>query len=142
VTESHTPSAIQPHGTLLVVELASDRIVQVGLGTEAVLHSSRPILNRQLADVMGVPAAVVGSAAFSSEPVYVSSLIPERETCADIDITAHRSNGLLIIEIEGTNAPRLSAPHMLGRVRSISAALQTASDLPDTCRVAARELRD
>src|SRR6516165_2236558 len=92
----HTPSAIQPHGTLLVVELASDRIVQVGLGTEAVLHSSRPILNRQLADVMGVPAAVVGSAAFSSEPVYVSSLIPERETCADIDITAHRSNGLLI----------------------------------------------
>lgn len=138
----HIPSAIQPHGTLLVVDLASDRIVQAGLGTEAVLHPSRPFLNRQLTDVLGVPAAIVGGAAFSSDPVYVSSLIPERKACADIDITAHRSDGTLIIEIEHALATRLSAPHMLGRVRSISAALQTASDLLDTCRVAARELRD
>lgn len=137
----HIPSAIQPHGTLLVVDLASDRIVQVGIGTEAVLHPSRPFLNQQLSDVLGVPAAVVGSAAFSGERIYISSLIPELAARADIDVTAHRSDGLIIIEIERALTARPSAAQMLGRVRSISAALQAGSDLLDTCRSAACELR-
>jgi light-regulated signal transduction histidine kinase (bacteriophytochrome) len=126
---------------LLVVDLASDRIVQVGPGAEAVLKLSRPFLNRELSGVLGVSAAVVGSTAISSEPVYVSSLIPEPESCAGIDVTAHRSDGLLVIEIERALEPHPSAPNMLGRVRSISAAVQAGSELLDTCRVAAHELR-
>jgi two-component system, chemotaxis family, sensor kinase Cph1 len=136
------PSAIQPHGTLLVVDLTSDRVVQVGIGTEAVLQPSRPLLNQRLTDVLGVPAAVVGSTAFSGEPIYVSSLIPGLAARDDIDVTAHRSDGLIIIEIERAFTARPSAAHMLGRVRSISAALQAGSDLLDTCRSAAGELRE
>ena len=108
----HIPSAIQPHGTLLVVDLASDRIIQVGAGTEAVLHSSQPFPGQRLCDVLGVPAAAVGTVAFSREPVYISSLIPELAARADLDVTAHRSEGLIIIEIERALTARPSAAHM------------------------------
>jgi two-component system, chemotaxis family, sensor kinase Cph1 len=137
----HIPSTIQPHGTLLVVDPASDRIIQAGVGTEALVPlESRPP-GQRLTDVMGVPAAIVGSAAHSSDPVYASSLIPELAARADIDVTAHRSGGLIIIEIERALAARPSAAHMLGRVRAISAALQASPDPLRTCRSAARELR-
>jgi two-component system, chemotaxis family, sensor kinase Cph1 len=138
----HIPSAIQPHGTLLVVDPASDRIVQVGSGTETALYRSWPLLDRQLTDVLGITAEVVGHAVLSSEPVYISSLIPNRETHASIDVTAHRSGRLIIVEIEPACTARPSGAHMLGRVRSISATLQAAPDLLQTCRCAARELRD
>jgi two-component system, chemotaxis family, sensor kinase Cph1 len=137
----HIPSAIQPHGTLLAVDPASDRIVQAGIGTEMLLHSPRPVLDQRLIDVLRVPAAFVGRAAFSGEPVYISSLVPELAACADIDVTAHRSDGLVIMEIERALTARPSAAHMLGRVRSISAALQQGADLLDTCRLGTRELR-
>jgi light-regulated signal transduction histidine kinase (bacteriophytochrome) len=126
---------------LLVVDVASDRIVQVGIGTEALLHPSRALLDQRLTDVLGVPAAVVGSAALPGEPVYISSLIPELTARTDIDVTAHRSDGFIIMEIERTLTARPSAAHVLGRVRSISAALQAGPDLLQTCRSAARELR-
>jgi light-regulated signal transduction histidine kinase (bacteriophytochrome) len=83
----------------------------------------------------------VGNAAFSREPVYISSLIPELTARADIDVTAHISDGLIIIEIERALVEHPSAAHMLGRVRSISAALQAAPDLLHICRSATRELR-
>jgi two-component system, chemotaxis family, sensor kinase Cph1 len=137
----HIPSAIQVHGTLLVVDPASDEIIQVGVGAEGLLPQSSPLLGERLTDVLGAPAAFVGSAAFSGEPVYVSSLIPELAARADIDVTAHRSEGLIIIEIERALTARPSAAHMLGRVRSISAALQAGPDLLHTCRSAAHELR-
>jgi two-component system, chemotaxis family, sensor kinase Cph1 len=137
----HIPSAIQPHGTLLVVDPASDRIVQVGSGTETALRSSRPLLDLQLADVLGITAEVIADAILSTDPAYISSLIPDREIRGNIDVTAHRSGGLIIIEIEPANTARPSAAHMLGRVRSISAGLEAAPDLLQTCRYAAHELR-
>jgi two-component system, chemotaxis family, sensor kinase Cph1 len=136
----HIPSAVQAHGTLLVVDPASDRVVQAGVGAERVLPLSSPPLGQRLTDVLGVPAAIVGSAAFSGEPIYISSLIPELAARADIDVTAHISDGLIIIEIERALVARPSAAHMLGRVRSISAALQAGPDLLHTCRSATREL--
>jgi two-component system, chemotaxis family, sensor kinase Cph1 len=123
------------------VDPASETIIQAGTGEEVLIPLSPPPLGQQLTDLLGVPAAVVGTAAFSREPVYISSLIPELAARVDIDITAHRSHGLIIIEIERAVAARPSAAHMLGCVRSISAALQVGPDLLDTCRSAAREVR-
>ncbi len=137
----HIPSAIQPHGTLLVVDPASDGIIQAGVGAERLIPLSSPPLDQRLTDVMGVPAVIIGMAAYSRDPVYVNSLIPELSARSDIDVTAHRSDGLIIIEIERALAARPSAAHMMGRVRSISTALQTGPDLLDTCRSATRELR-
>jgi two-component system, chemotaxis family, sensor kinase Cph1 len=137
----HIPSAIQPHGTLLVVDPASDRVIQAGAGAERLLPPFSPPLGQRLTDVLGLPAAIVGSAALSGEPIYISSLIPELAARADIDVTAHMSDGLIIIEIERALVTRPSAAHMLGRVRSISAALQTGPNLLHTCRSATRELR-
>ena len=135
------PSAIQPHGTLLVVDTASDRVIQVGVGAERLLPLSSPPLDQRLTEVFGVPAALVGDAAFSREPVYINSLVPELAAHAVIDITAHRSDGLIVAEIERALIPRPSAAHILGRVRSISAALQAGPDLVHKCRFATRELR-
>jgi two-component system, chemotaxis family, sensor kinase Cph1 len=137
----HIPSAIQPHGTLLVLDPASERVVQAGAGTDRLIPHSSPPLGQRLIDVLGVPAGIVGSAASSGEPVYISSLIPELAARADIDETAHTSDGLIIIEIERALAARPSAAHMLGCVRSISASLQAGPDLLRTCRSATRELR-
>jgi two-component system, chemotaxis family, sensor kinase Cph1 len=137
----HIPSAVQPHGTLLVVDPALDRVIQAGVGAERLLPLSSPPLGQRLADVLGVPAATVASAAFSGEPIYISSLISELAARADIDVTAHISDGLIIIEIERALVASPSAAHMLGRVRSISAALQAGPDLLHTCRSATYELR-
>jgi two-component system, chemotaxis family, sensor kinase Cph1 len=137
----HIPSAVQPHGILLVVDSASDSVIQAGVGAERLLPLSSPPLGQRLTDILGVPATFIASAAFSREPVYISSLIPELAARADIDATAHMSDGLIIIEIERPLAARPSAAHMLGRVRSISAALQEGPVLLDTCRSATRELR-
>jgi chemotaxis family two-component system sensor kinase Cph1 len=137
----HIPSAIQPHGTLLVVDPASERVIQAGIAAERLIPLSSPPLGQRLTGVLGVPAGIVRSAAYAGEPVYISSLAPELAARPDIDVTAHRSQGLFIIEIERAVAARPLAAHMLGRVRSISAALQAGSDLLDTCRSASRELR-
>jgi two-component system, chemotaxis family, sensor kinase Cph1 len=137
----HIPSAVQPHGTLLVVDPASGRVIQAGVGAERPIPPSPPPLGQRLTDLLGVPAGIVESVAYSRESVYISSLVPELADRADIDITAHRSQGLIIIEIERALAARPSAAHMLSRVRSISAALQTGPDLLHTCRSATRELR-
>jgi two-component system, chemotaxis family, sensor kinase Cph1 len=136
----HVPSAIQPHGTLLVVEPASDRIIQVGVGAERLLPPSSPLLGQRLTDVLGVSAALVQAEVYSREPVYIGSVVAELAH-SGIDVTAHRSNRFIIIEIERALATRPSAAHMLGRVRSISAALQEGPDVLSTCRCAARELR-
>jgi two-component system, chemotaxis family, sensor kinase Cph1 len=137
----HIPSAIQPHGTLLVVDPASERVIQAGVGAERLIPLSSPPLGERLTDVLGLPAGIVGSAVYSREPVYISPLVPELAARADIDATAHRSDGLIIIEIECALAARTSAAHMIGRVRSISAALQAGSDLLHICRSATREVR-
>jgi two-component system, chemotaxis family, sensor kinase Cph1 len=132
----HIPSAIQPHGTLLVVDPASERVIQAGVGAERLIPLSSPPLGQRLTDVLGLPAGIVGSAAYSREPVYISPLVPELAARTDIDVTAHRSDGVIIIEIERALAARTSAAHMIGRVRSISAALQAGSDLLHICRSA------
>src|SRR5262249_33067069 len=79
----HIPSAIQPQGTLLVADPASGGIIQAGVGAERLIPLSSPPLGQRLTDVLGVRAAIVGSAAFSGEPVYISSLIPELAARAD-----------------------------------------------------------
>ena len=137
----HIPSAVQPHGTLLVIDPASETIVQAGLGAERLLPISSPPLGQRLSDVLGVPAGIVGSAVYSRESVYINSLVPALAARADVDMVAHRSQGLIIIEIERAVAPRPSAADMLGRARSISAALQVGPDLLDACRSATGELR-
>jgi two-component system, chemotaxis family, sensor kinase Cph1 len=137
----HIPSAIQPHGTLLVVDPASERVIQAGVGAERLIPLSSPPLGQRLTDVLGVPPGIVGNATYSREPIYISSLVPELAARADIDITAHRSHGLVIIEIERALAARPSAAHMLGCVRSLSAALQVGPDLLDACRSATGKLR-
>jgi two-component system, chemotaxis family, sensor kinase Cph1 len=110
------------------------------VGAARLIPLSSPPLGQRLTDVMGVPAGFVGSAAYSREPVYISPFIPELVARTDIDVTAHRSDGLIIIEIERTLAARTSAAHMIRRVRSISAALQAGQDLLHICRSATREL--
>ncbi len=95
----HVPSAVQPHGSLLVVDPTSERVIQAGVGAERLIALSSPLLGQRLTDLLGVPAGILESAAYSREPVYISSLIPELAARADIDITAHRSHGLIIIEV-------------------------------------------
>jgi light-regulated signal transduction histidine kinase (bacteriophytochrome) len=126
---------------LLTVDLASDRIVQIGIGTEALLQLPRTLLDKRLIDVLGVSSATVGSSVFSGESVYISSVVPELTAHPDIDVTAHRSDVLLVMEIERALAARPSAAHMLGRVRSIATALREVPDLLHICRSAAREIR-
>ncbi len=137
----HIPSAIQPHGTLLVVEPGSGRVIQTGVGAERLIPLSSPPFGQRLTDVLGVPTGIVGRAAYSRKPVYISSLVPELAGHADIDITAHRADRLILIEIERALAARPSAAHMLGLVRSIAATLQLGQDLLATCRSATRGLR-
>jgi hypothetical protein len=108
----------------------------------------RPRSQRELA--LSLPAAepierlvAIGDDAIARSPSVMAhppttSEFPEPLTArADIDITAHRFDGLIIIEVERALVSR--SP--VGRVRPISTALQAGRDLLHTCRSAARELR-
>jgi len=102
----HIPSATQPHGTLLVVDPASERVIQAGVGAERLIPLSSPPLGQRLTDVLGVPAAIVGSAAYSREPgrriqVIVADQGRGMERTERADGFGSRLTGLLVSQLEG-----------------------------------------
>jgi hypothetical protein len=69
-----------------VADPVSKKVIEAALGTERLIPLSSPPLGQQLTDVLGVPAGVVGSAAYSREPVYISSQVIEPRKHQAIDI--------------------------------------------------------
>ncbi|GGC62619.1 histidine kinase [Siccirubricoccus deserti] len=138
----HIPGAVQPHGVLLVVDPASEEIVQAAGDMKGILGHAPPPLSRRVGEVLGLPLEDFVRAAgveLRAEPVYVGSVrLSARD---EVDVIAHRRDRVVILELERAPAARLSAAHLLGEMQAIGAALEAAPDLPRTCQTAAHELR-
>ncbi len=139
----HIPGAIQPHGLLLVVDPASEEVLQAAGDTESIVGRALPLLGRRVDDALGVTLKGLIRAAdieLRAAPVYVGSVRPP-SIRDEVDVVAHRQDGVVVLELERAPAARLSAAHLLGEMQAIGAALEAAPDLPRTCQAAARELR-
>jgi light-regulated signal transduction histidine kinase (bacteriophytochrome) len=139
----HIPGAVQPHGVLLVVDPASEEILQAAGDTEGVLGYAPPPVGRRVSEALGLSLEELVRASgvrLCAEPVYVAPVTPPLVR-DEVDLVAHRQDGVIILELERAPAARLSAAHLLGEMQAIGAALGAAPDLAHTCQAAACELR-
>jgi light-regulated signal transduction histidine kinase (bacteriophytochrome) len=138
----HIPGAIQPHGVLLVLEPDSERIVQAALD-EGKFPVRCNLLGSEAGVLLGTSlGALIQSAGLklTGEPVYLGPSTP-LFAAGEMDVIAHRRDGFVVLELEPAPGPRASAPHLLGAVRAIAAAMESAPGVQRLCESASRELR-
>jgi light-regulated signal transduction histidine kinase (bacteriophytochrome) len=137
-----TPGSIQPHGLLLVVDLASDRILQVAGDAAARLDYAgaldggtvREALGRSLEDLVFQSETVL-----TREPVFLGTVRPvgDRE---ELIILAHLVERAAVVELMPLG--RLgSAAQALSTIRSTSERIGGASSLVEASDLAAAEIR-
>ena len=140
----HLSGAIQPHGALLAVCESDLMVSWASANTEA--H-----LGLAVEDVLGAPlASVVGDEAAR---LLRSRLEDPRSLGADplqfhppdrmaFDVSWHRSDGLVVIELEPMGVGEgLSMSHLFADVRRAMLALEISDDVQALCDHAAAEIR-
>ena len=125
----HIPEAIQPHGMLVVYELASGEIVgQAGdLGT---LETSN---TDDLAQLLGESLDAVADRIPPSGPTSLGVVAFEGEV---FDVVVHRSGTYLVLEFE-RSASMMSAAASLGMARDFASRLDAAQNFTEACECAA-----
>ena len=107
----HIPSSIQPHGVLLAARASDLRIVYISENSAGLLGAPPAfLLERTLTEVMGIEALTAIENALGDEQYHPTNIL----TCsfpfageARFDVVAHRSGGLLCVELElGSGARR------------------------------------
>ena len=141
----HIPGSIQPHGVLLACS-EPGLVVQVASGNCAALLGLGPgdVLGRTLGEVM--PGALAGAVAFAAaaggtaEPRQVSGAVSIGGEPVEVDAVVHRSDGLLVLEIEPADGP-LTVPNSFGLTRAALARITRTTDLHELCAIAVEEVR-
>lgn len=139
----HTPGSIQPHGLLLVVDPASERVLGAAGPFLRLLGFGDDPLGRPLWDVLGMDlrALLAGNdLATVSEPVFVGSL-PARDGRRELDILGHARAGRLLLEIEPALADRPSASRLFARMREAADRMRACDDRMAAFAAAADEVR-
>ena len=133
----HIPGAIQPHGVLLVVD--PDRlIVTHAAGAAEVLFATATCLGRPVGElapgIVGDLARVLaGSGGFVG---------PWRAPDGRLhDVSAHRSDDVVLIEFEPGPPDIVPASAILGALEQAGAAFERASGLTSLCEQAAADFR-
>ncbi len=145
----HIPGCIQPHGVLLVVRLADFGILQVSDNSADWLgQAPRELLGRPVHDVIGALnadclKAVLAQENLENNPRYVFSFAPKSALQDDalFDVTAHLSQGALVLEVERTGRTENNPPDYYGLVKGTVARLQAAPDVRAFCEAIAEEMR-
>lgn len=142
----HTPGCVQAHGALLVlrpadlvVRQASENVAQV-LGLP--VHD---VLDRPLEAVVGAAARGRLQQALEREPLdcspaYLFTLDADARRPAALDVSAHRIDGVLVVEFEPAAVAQASPDHY-AQVRKTVARLQTAATLRGLCDIVVEDMR-
>ncbi len=129
----HIPGSVQPHGCLLAMEPGNLRILQAG-GDMAGLLGAEPValLKAQFSERIGprLTAAINGSGE-PSQPArrllaLDSGFTPGGAAC---DAVVHRSDGLLILELEPRTTTDDQPGDTFGLVQGLIAGLQRAASV-------------
>jgi diguanylate cyclase (GGDEF)-like protein len=106
----HIPSLIQSHGMLLAARNSDQRVVYVSANSAEMLGVTPAfILERTLIDILGSEAVAAIEYALGQEtylPRDIRSFTFPISGDRSFDVTAHRTRGLLCVELEIALAPR------------------------------------
>jgi chemotaxis family two-component system sensor kinase Cph1 len=132
------PGSVQAHGALLAVDEVDHTVVMASANVAEHLGVDAASLHgRRLEDVLGPDAVpVVGPGDEGAEPRRVDLPLPDGSRLT-ADVLAHRTDGLLVVEVE----PRDAAPETAPRARLALRALQGASTQGELSRMLAAEMR-
>src|SRR3954462_1290073 len=97
----HIPGAIQPHGALLVLTEPDLKIVQVSANISRLFEvEPENLLERRFPDLLEAePRAKLAAALASDDPGSISPL-PLQLGSQRLDAVFHRTDGLLVVELE------------------------------------------
>jgi light-regulated signal transduction histidine kinase (bacteriophytochrome) len=100
----HIPSSIQPHGVLLAARASDHRIVYISANSAELLGAPPAfLLERTLTEVIGVQALTAIENALGDEQYLPTNILTYSFPFAGearFDVVAHRSGGLLCMELE------------------------------------------
>lgn len=125
----HIPEAIQPHGMLVVYDVASGAIVAAA-GDLGTLETSS---SQELCELLGESLDSVNGRIPAASPTSLGVVAFEGEV---FDVIAHRSGSYLVLEFE-RSASMLSAAASLGLARDFASRLEGAQSLVEACEHAA-----
>ncbi|SAK94545.1 sensory box histidine kinase [Caballeronia hypogeia] len=145
----HIPGGIQPHGFLLA--LAGDlRIVQASDNVPTLTGAPvETLLGETLDAVFGAAGArrvaqAAATAALDDAPLYIGpvDVTPSSsERSMRFDVTLHRHDGTLIVEMEAAAATGDGFASMYPLVRTFARGLQDAASVQQLAELAVREVR-
>jgi light-regulated signal transduction histidine kinase (bacteriophytochrome) len=139
----HIPGAIQPHGILLVVEPATEQVLQTAGDLAGLVGRGQLARGQGLGQMLGISLKALACSAgvdVQSEPVYLGSIrLPGPGS--ELDVIAHERDGVVLLELEPVPTSRPSAARLLASIRTIATSLESEPDLLRTCQTAAREFR-
>lgn len=128
----HIPGAIQPHGALIVLRPADLTVLQASrnagafFGADLRLGGPAPAILDPLNDD-------IRNWHESSEAVFQTDI-------SDATLTAHRSGGLVILEVERSGTQTLGS--LFARLRGFAQVLSTQADVAGSLAAAARFVHD
>ncbi|MFJ7125506.1 ATP-binding protein [Streptomyces sp. NPDC098101] len=141
----HLLGSVQSSGSLVAVDPETGVV-------EVAARNTGPLLGVEAEDLVGGPVTRLVSAALFEEAVEAAGDeggVPAALALSDdvtapgrsFDVSAHRRDGLLIMEFEPRGAGGAEARGFYQGVRRALARLRSAEDVEDCCRVAVREVR-
>jgi light-regulated signal transduction histidine kinase (bacteriophytochrome)/DNA-binding response OmpR family regulator len=138
----HTPGAIQPHGALLAIDLASRRITHASANLGAFLGvPAEAALDRSIAEVLGEDATSL--LARLDQRARAAFFEARSEITRDgrwLHVRAHGSGRRLLIDIEPTDGLRQPGS-VLAEGRSLLDSFSAASNRVELCELAVNGLR-
>ncbi|WP_130796463.1 ATP-binding protein [Streptomyces otsuchiensis] len=141
----HLLGGVQSHGALVAVDPASGLVVVAA-------ENTGEILGVEAAELVGAPVtrvlpeedyaeAVTGTAGTDAVPVTLPVLVDFGGAGRSVDVSAHRRDGLLILEFEPRESDALAFGTFYTGIRRALARLRAAGSVADCCGIAVREMR-
>ena len=132
----HVPESIQPHGVLLVVDLASDRVVRAAGNMNDLCGIDGSMIDRKCEDIIGIRASALVE-------MRGRQRTAARIDCAGIELmaAAHQQADLVVVELERAVPPR-SSEALLHLIDWASHHLSSADNVADAARFASDAIRE
>ena len=142
----HIPGAVQPHGVLLALDEESLVVRMASASTGE--HLGMPavdMVGRAAEDVLGADCAAALRAlahAPGARTFLSATLVNDKRQVRRYDATVHRSDGLLLVELEPVlDEADLTPDQMRATMQSVVERLERAESLDDLAQDVAAEMR-
>ena len=133
------PGAIQPHGVLVALAEGSLEILQTSANCATYFGvTAEAVTGRQLCDLIGVVPHGLWNAIHSAPSAAGEPIVIDLGDAA-FDVVAHRHEGVIIIELERSNASSAISPSAL---RHALSRLQRSNTMAELCSIAVAAVRD